>query len=165
MFFVWRAGLMADRYDHDGWTYTARPSSSLPALGSAGSFFVAANVNAAVWTSGDLSFWGFVIVGATAGATAVFVSVFLVCKAVFQAVRRLRASMPMRTRRRIGGVLVGAVTLVGWTLTMTLFNILGIWLYVLPSMLAAAIVAGLGAVAATRAVTEDSGSRNKNAAS
>ncbi|KJC65002.1 hypothetical protein [Agreia bicolorata] len=146
---------MAGRYDRDEWTDTDRPSSSLPALGSAGAFFIAANVNAAVWTSGNLSFWGFVIIGAIAGATGVFVSVFLVCKAVFHAVRRLPVSMPMRTRQCIGGALVGVVTLIAWTATLGFFQVLAIWLYLLPSMLAAAITAGLVAVVAMRAAAEE----------
>ena len=77
---------MDGRYDHDGWTYTDRPSSALPALGSAATFFVVASVNAAIWVPGNLSLWHFVlagaVVGALVGAFAVFIGVFLVCKAV-----------------------------------------------------------------------------------
>lgn len=146
---------MAGRYERDGWTFPVRPSSSVPALGSAGVFFIVANVNAAVWTSGDLSFWGFVLMGAMAGASAVFVGVFLACKAAIQAVRRLPVSIPIENRRWIGGALVGLSTLVGWAVTLVLCHALELWLYLLPSVLTAAIAAGLGFVFALRAVTEE----------
>ncbi|SMQ75494.1 hypothetical protein [Agreia sp. VKM Ac-1783] len=118
-------------------------AASMTGGGAALGFFVAANVHAAVLTSGDLSFWGFVIMLAAMGSIGAFVLCFVIAVVAGLFTRRLPASISDKTRLWSGGVFI-AVAALGLTL-LGVTALSGFWM-LWPTFASASIAAGLSFV-------------------
>ena len=129
-----------------GWT-RAIVTALITAGGAALAFFVAANVNAAVLTSWDLGFWGFVLMLAAMGSVGAVVSVFAIAVVADPLMRRLPASMSDTARSWMGGAfVVVAATVIAFLVAIVLR---GFWLW-WPTCVATTIAAGVTFVLASR---------------
>ncbi|KQP53855.1 hypothetical protein [Agreia sp. Leaf283] len=119
----------------------------ITAGGAALAFFVAANVNAAVLTSWDLGFWGFVLILAAMGSVGVFVLFFAIAVVADPLVRRLPASMSDTARSWMGGAFIAVAATV--TAFLVAIVLRGFWLW-WPTCVATSLAAGVVYVFAIR---------------